>query len=295
MAAKNREREYARKRSEKFAARQERKSSKRRRNRAAGYSALGAVAVVAIVAASFAAINATNDNDTDVTASTSASPTGKPSADPAFSTTPVVTELNPGKRTVSATAKGDPCPTPIEVVDGPSVELDAAPDPTLAENRTWDTTIATTCGDIKFTLEGDKAPIAAASFVTLANAGFWESTLCHRLTTDGLYVLQCGDPTTTGTGGPGYSFGPSENVPSDSVYKAGTIAMANSGEYGNGSQFFIVYKDTTLPGSYTVLGTVTSGLDVVEKVAKGGVSPDAATATDGEPAWPIAIKGVSVQ
>ena len=115
-----------------------------------------------------------------------------------------------------------------------------------------------------------------ASTVFLSRQGFYDSTPCHRLTTEGIYVLQCGDPTGTGTGGPGYSYGPVENAPTDNVYPAGTVAMARQGGNGNsmGSQFFLVYKDSTIPsdaaGGYTVLGKITDGLDILEKIAAGG-------------------------
>lgn len=116
-----------------------------------------------------------------------------------------------------------------------------------------------------------------SSFISLTQSGFYDGVSCHRLTTEGLYVLQCGDPDGDGTGGPGYSYGPVENAPADGVYPAGTIAMARqSGNgYSQGSQFFLVYQDTTLPsdaaGGYTVIGQVTSGLDALtaDVVAKG--------------------------
>jgi len=111
-------------------------------------------------------------------------------------------------------------------------------------------------------------------------------------------VLQCGDPTGTGTGDPGYSYGPVENAPADDVYPAGTIAMARRGGDGEsmGSQFFIVYADSTIPsdaaGGYTVLGTVSSGLDAVQAVADAGVEGGAG---DGSPASPVIIEGVETQ
>jgi peptidyl-prolyl cis-trans isomerase B (cyclophilin B) len=111
-------------------------------------------------------------------------------------------------------------------------------------------------------------------------------------------VLQCGDPTGQGTGGPGYTFGPIENAPADDVYPAGTIAMARVGNdpQSMGSQFFIVYADTTIPadqaGGYTVFGRVTSGLDVVTAVADAGVQGGE---PDGPPATGVTIQGVETQ
>ncbi len=174
----------------------------------------------------------------------------------------------------------------------------AAPDPSVAEGRTWTSTLTTSAGDITLELDGAAAPQAVATFVTLAQARFFDGTDCHRLTTAGIYVLQCGDPTGTGGGGPGFSFGPIENAPADDVYPAGTIAMARRSNDGAsmGSQFFLVYQDSTIPsdaaGGYTVLGRITSGLDAVRAVADAGV---AGGASDGAPATPVTIEGVEVQ
>jgi peptidyl-prolyl cis-trans isomerase B (cyclophilin B) len=148
-------------------------------------------------------------------------------------------------------------------------------------------------------LDGAAAPQAVASFVSLAQNGYFDGTGCHRLTTAGIYVLQCGDPTFTGSGSPGYHFGPIENAPEDDVYPAGTVAMARQGGNGEsmGSQFFLVYEDSRIPsdeaGGYTVFGEITSGLDVVRAVADEGVA--AVGATDGEPAGPVTIEGVETQ
>jgi peptidyl-prolyl cis-trans isomerase B (cyclophilin B) len=133
-----------------------------------------------------------------------------------------------------------------------------------------------------------------ASFSFLAQEGFFDGTPCHRLTTSGIYVLQCGDPTGTGTGGPGYSI-PLENAPADETYPAGTLAMARSAEPDSGgSQFFVVYEDTRLPApGYTVFGRVTSGLDLLEDLAAAGAD-DANGPGDGAPNQEIGIAGVSV-
>jgi peptidyl-prolyl cis-trans isomerase B (cyclophilin B) len=168
----------------------------------------------------------------------------------------------------------------------------SAPPKTLAAGKSWTLTLKTTCGDVVATLDGAKAPQAVSSAIFLSRNGFWNGSPCHRLTTAGIYVLQCGDPTGTGTGGPGYSFGPVENAPKDGVYPAGTIAMARSqSPDSNGSQFFIVYKDSSLPApGYTVMGRITKGLDVVTKVAAGG----AEGGSDGKPQRPISIVSTDV-
>ena len=172
------------------------------------------------------------------------------------------------------------------------------PPASAAEGRDWTSTLTTSAGDVTLTLDGAAAPQAVASFVSLAESGYFDGTSCHRLVTSGIHVLQCGDPTGTGTGDPGYKFGPIENPPSDDVYPAGTVAMARQSGDGEsmGSQFFLVYEDSTIPsdvaGGYTVFGTITSGLDVVQAVADAGTQDGSG---DGSPATPVTIEGVETQ
>ena len=153
-------------------------------------------------------------------------------------------------------------------------------------------TFATNCGDIVVQTLPKLAPATVTSEVFLAGAGFYDQTPCHRLTTEGIFVLQCGDPTGTGSGGPGYSV-PDENLPakSSTIYRAGTVAMANAGPGTSGSQFFIVYQDSQLGPNYTVWGKVTSGLDVVKSVAAAGVADGS---TDGAPAQTVVIQQATV-
>jgi peptidyl-prolyl cis-trans isomerase B (cyclophilin B) len=153
-------------------------------------------------------------------------------------------------------------------------------------------TFDTNCGTIVVTTVGAKAPITVTQLATLARGGFFNNTLCHRLTTQGLYVLQCGDPTATGSGGPNFTFR-DENLPVEGLnnYPAGTVAMANSGPGTNGSQFFLVFADTTLGANYTIWGTITQGLDIVKAIAKAGVKGGGA---DGAPNQPISINRVTV-
>ena len=153
-------------------------------------------------------------------------------------------------------------------------------------------TFDTNCGTIVVTTVGAKAPITVTQLATLARGGFFNNTLCHRLTTQGLYVLQCGDPTATGSGGPNFTFR-DENLPAEGLnnYPAGTVAMANSGPGTNGSQFFLVFADTTLGANYTIWGTITQGLDIVKAIAKAGVKGGGA---DGAPNQPISINRVTV-
>nr|WP_241972618.1 peptidylprolyl isomerase [Cryobacterium cryoconiti] len=173
------------------------------------------------------------------------------------------------------------------------------PPSSLAEDRTWSGTLALNDIPLGIELDGALAPQAVSSTIDLINTGFYQDVTCHRLTDGGFFVLQCGDPEGTGSGGPGYSYGPIENAPADNVYPAGTLAMARQGgnAYSMGSQFFIVYDDTTIPadavGGYTVLGKVTSGLDEIKaQITDAGVADGSA---DGAPAVPTSITEVSVQ
>ncbi|WP_246247356.1 peptidylprolyl isomerase [Aquiluna borgnonia] len=172
------------------------------------------------------------------------------------------------------------------------------PDPALAENRTWNGSLNLNDQPLGLELFGDLAPQASANFISLAQAGYFESLNCHRLTTEGIFVLQCGDPSGDGTGGPGYSFGPIENAPADDIYPAGTLAMARRGgdAASMGSQFFIVYKDSQIPsdaaGGYTVFGRITSNLEAVTAIAAAGTADDG---SDGSPLNAVSLSGISVE
>jgi peptidyl-prolyl cis-trans isomerase B (cyclophilin B) len=152
--------------------------------------------------------------------------------------------------------------------------------------------VTTSRGPMTFALDRAKAPCTVNSFTYLAGKKFYDGTPCHRLTTGANFgVLQCGDPGGTGGGGPGYTF--ADEITPDLKYTKGVLAMANSGPDTNGSQFFIVYKDTKLQPNYTVFGTVTKGLPVVEAVAKGG-SDNANGDGDGKPKLPVSITKMQV-
>jgi peptidyl-prolyl cis-trans isomerase B (cyclophilin B) len=180
----------------------------------------------------------------------------------------------------------------------PTAKPLTAPNESVAENRVWTGSMTVAGNPVNFELYGDKAPKAVANFVTLAKKGFFDTTGCHRVTTAGIYVLQCGDPAGDGTGGPGYNFGPVENAPADNVYGPGVIAMARTGNNGNsmGSQFFIVYKSSSIPadsaGGYTVLGKLTSNLKSIVALAKQGTADGG---TDGKPKTPIQLAAVTVK
>lgn len=173
------------------------------------------------------------------------------------------------------------------------------PSAALSDNREW--TGELTIGDVVvgITIDGENAPQAAANFISLAEEGYFDDSACHRLTTAGIFVLQCGDPSGTGVGGPGYLFGPVENAPSDNTYRRGTLAMARAENdaASQGSQFFIVYDDSRIPsdlaGGYTTFGAVTVGLDqLVETFVTPGTLDGS---TDGRPTAVPVIRSITIR
>jgi len=171
------------------------------------------------------------------------------------------------------------------------------PDKKIAAGKVFIATVMTNCGVITMELDGTKAPQTVASFLGLAESGYWAESPCHRLTTDGIFVLQCGDPTGTGQGTPGYGFGV-ENAPADSMYPAGTLAMARTSDpKSNGGQFFVVYKQTKIRDptgtGYSIFGKITSGMDIVKRVAAAGAAPADANQNTA-PLQPISILAVNV-
>ena len=162
-------------------------------------------------------------------------------------------------------------------------------------------TFNTNCGVIEVTLDA-KAPITITSLAALIKGKYYNNSLCHRLTTQGLFVLQCGDPTLTGAGNPtGWKGYVDENLPKNATnnYPIGTVAMANSGPGTNGSQVFFVYENTTLGPNYTIWGKITKGLDILQYVAKqGAITKDAngqlVYAGDGFTAQPVQIISAKV-
>lgn len=211
------------------------------------------------------------------------------------------------KKTNSAQA----APTSTEEPTTPTrkpVEGCAAPEPGAPNGKQWQAepamtidasgsyamTLDSNCGKVTIALDAAKAPHTVNSFAFLAGEKYFDHTKCHRLTTDGIFVLQCGDPTASatvpgGTGGPGYKFA-DENL-AGATYPAGTVAMANSGPGTNGSQFFLVYKDTKLPPNYTPFGKITGGLDVVQKIAAAGTLEGS---PDGHPMADVTFNSVTV-
>ena len=182
----------------------------------------------------------------------------------------------------------------------PNVLATGKPESKAPAEGTEDFTLQLNTGDVVVQMDLDKAPCTANSFAFLSSKNYFTNTQCHRVTTEGLYVLQCGDPNGDGSGGPSYAV-KDENLPTKDAsgygsYPAGTVAMAEASNGDPGSQFFIVYQDTELPANYTRVGFVQTGLDVVKAIAaKGAVSKETGeAATDGSPKDPVTIVGTSM-
>ncbi len=195
--------------------------------------------------------------------------------------------------TASAAPVAEPAKSCTYTTIGTPARKDGQPPGKPDWQASYQATIHTNRGDVVIDLLNSKATCTVNSFVYLAAKGYFSNTSCHRLTTGSSpYVLQCGDPTGTGTGGPGYEFA-SENL-AGARYPAGTLAMATiTGQPdSNGSQFFIVYRNSTLAPSYTPFGTVVKGLGIIQNVAKAGIVN--AASGDGHPKEKVVIESVTI-
>ncbi|WKX73436.1 peptidylprolyl isomerase [Streptomyces sp. XD-27] len=195
-----------------------------------------------------------------------------------------------------------PTPTPTPSAPKPK------PEPKMAVDKKakYTMSLKTNQGDLTIAMDAAKTPHTVNSFKHLADKGFFDGTKCHRLVAMNPFVLQCGDPEGTGMGGPGYTI-PDENLAGLGTpdkkkgtvkYPAGTVAMANTGQpHSGGSQFFIVYKDSELPPSYTPFGTVDdAGLKAVQDIAKGGLTPaNPQYPDDGAPKKTVTISKATVE
>ena len=285
MAGKNeRQRRIAR---EKYRRQQQERLARQRQMRKRGL--IGASVVLVALVASLLAVFLPSGSPKHPAASASKSATPSPTA--------------------TATAVAEPAHHCSYTAATPVARKVSFPPTTPDYTASYQATINTNLGKITFNLLNSKATCTVNSFVHLAEAGYFNNTQCHRLVTSGIYVLQCGDPTATattkltcsttsnvGAGTPGYDFA-SENL-TGAKYPAGTVAMANEGTAtSNGSQFFIVYKNSTsgLTASYTPFATVSSGLGIVQNVAKDGYSCQYAQSGGGAPKKKVIIDSVTIK
>jgi peptidyl-prolyl cis-trans isomerase B (cyclophilin B) len=202
----------------------------------------------------------------------------------------------PGKPV--AKASSTPTPTPTAAA---GKNIGSVPSASVAQAKSWTGTLELNSVKLNIALLGASAPQAVSSFLTDAKSGYFDGLLCWRMTNETkFYVLQCGTSSATGADvGAAYSFGPLENTPSDNVYPAGSIVEARTSDnaYGSGHQFFITYKDTTIPadtaGGYSIFGRVTSGLDQLNsEITSKGVSGGS---VDGPPTVPTKITSVTIK
>ncbi|CAM5604189.1 peptidylprolyl isomerase [Kitasatospora aureofaciens] len=277
VSSEQRRRQLAREKYERqMQRRAEAAAARRRRN-----TILGASLAVVVLAGggTLFATGAFSSDDKDKSASAAASPQAAPTrADPTAAPTRKPVEG------CAAPAPGSPN----------GKQFKAEPAMSIDQNASYTMALDTNCGKVTVALDAAKAPHTVNSFNFLAGEQYFDHTKCHRLTTDGIFVLQCGDPTASatvpgGTGNPGYKFA-DENL-TGATYPAGTVAMANSGPGTNGSQFFLVYKDTQLPPNYTPFGKITGGLDVVQKIAAAGTLEGG---SDGHPMADVTFNSVTV-
>ncbi|EST39578.1 hypothetical protein N566_01190 [Streptomycetaceae bacterium MP113-05] len=260
---------------EKYLRQQERRVETRRRDRVRNVVIAAGVAVVLAAGAAYAASGGLGGDKEDTASDAQPSATPSPS---------------PEKEAP------DPCGKPAKGKPN-GEQWKEEPELTVDESATYTMSLETTCGKIDVRMDAGKTPHTVNSFAFLSENDVFDHTKCHRLTTQGIHVLQCGDPKGTGMGGPGYTI-PDENLDDsrlkDDTYPAGTVAMANTGQKDTGgSQFFLVYKDSKLPPSYTPFGTVSdSGMKVLQKIAKAGVD---GPAQDGTPVATVVIDDAEVQ
>lgn len=286
MATNQMRREAAKRKLER---QQERRVQQAKRRRTVAVVTSAAVVVLVVVGV---VLLSTLGSGSDQPADPAAAPTSEPAADPAAATTPesIPTELAPvpvrttplpATVTCEYPTDGQPAAKPAQ----PPAGADISAQGTVAVNLT------TSAGPVPLTLDRALAPCTVNNFVSLAEQGYYDASPCHRLTTSpGLQVLQCGDPTGTGQGGPGYTI-PDEVFP-ELTYGRGILAMAKTAAPNSGgSQFFVVYGDGQLPPEYTAFGTINpEGLQVVDGIAMAGTDGPG----DGAPVQPVTIESVTI-
>ena len=273
-------------------ARRAQKEARRRRIAVISSAAVVVLVLVAVVALSMVG----RGGDTAAPADPAASNAASASAQPATGTTPesIPTEIAALPTRPTPLPASVSCDYPAE--GGAAKPVNTPPADDVSAEGTVSATVQTSAGTIPLTLDRALAPCTVNSFVSLAEQKYFDATTCHRLTTDpGLQVLQCGDPTGTGSGGPGYTI-PDEVFP-ELTYGRGILAMAKTAAPNSGgSQFFMVYGDGELPPEYTVFGSISpEGLQVVDQIARTGHDDSmASSAGGGMPVQPVTIESVTV-
>lgn len=249
------------------------------------------VVILAVIGAILFFATRNNDDEVDTSAE------GQSSTSSAASTSaekPQGTVLD-GKRAEALPATVS-CEYPEETRGRKAKDVGLPPTADVPTTGSVTLTLATNKGEIPLSLNRSAAPCAVNAMTYLASKGYFNDSVCHRLTTSGIKVLQCGDPTGTGTGGPGFSF--ADEYPVDEmqgkpvVYPRGSVAMANSGKNTNGSQFFLNYGDSPLAASYTYFGTIEpAGLKTLDSIAAAGTQGGK---SDGAPAEEVKITSATV-
>ncbi|MGW0179410.1 peptidylprolyl isomerase [Nocardia sp. NPDC003345] len=294
MPSNEQRREAAKRKLERQLANRAERARKRKQLTIAG-SALGVVVVIAAVTGVYfltrggdsdqSAQNASQTPDASLSSTPGAAPPPPPAAKPATVNCNYRDSAEPAAKPVQK-----PRAEGIQTGDG---------------NASLSISVDSSQGPMGLTLNNAQSPCTVNSFASLAGQGYFDGTTCHRLTQgEGLKVLQCGDPTGTGTGGPGYEFDneyPTDQfAPTDPAlqqpigYQRGVLAMANAGPGTNGSQFFIVYGDSMLPPNYTIFGTVDeAGLGTLDKIAAAG-QDESNGPGDGKPTQPVNLNSVRI-
>ncbi|WP_328334528.1 peptidylprolyl isomerase [Kribbella sp. NBC_00382] len=289
MSRKTHEHQLAQRKAQRLA---ERQAERAKQRRMLGVTIGAIIAVVVVIGGVVVAVAQNSGSDTPAAAD---SPSATPS-DPAAQTTAgaenkpksIPTALAPAPKRATPLAAEVDC-SYTKSAEPASKKVDPPANGKVKASGTKPVTLATSVGDLHLNLDSALAPCTVKSFLSLVGQKYFDNTSCHRLTVgDGLQVLQCGDPTGSGSGGPGYSF--KDEVYPTLKYGRGILAMANSGPNTNGSQFFIVYGTAELPPQYTAFGTLDkASLEIIDKVAKAGVIPQGGP-TDGKPATEVKIK-----
>jgi peptidyl-prolyl cis-trans isomerase B (cyclophilin B) len=273
---KERQRKLAR---ERYARQAERRAQRSHKARIRAIAAGGVCALAAVGVGAYFLAGTSGGKSAAASAAASASPS--PSASPSSTASP------------AAVAVAEPAHHCTYATSGTAARKVSLPPSSPNYTASYQAAIATNRGTIVINLLNSKATCTVNSFVHLTEQKYFDNTKCVRLTTSSIYVLQCGDPTGTDTGGPGYEFA-SENL-KGATYPAGTVAMANTGQPdSNGSQFFLVYRNTPLPPSYTPFGTITQGLPILDAIAKAG-SDNANAPGDGHPKENVVIDTITIK